>query len=212
MDNWKKNDGFNTDSLTQIISSGKSVCAILMAIMADQQRFKYSDTVASHWPDFAKNEKGEIKIEDVLRHEAGLNRLSVQINPEQVHLQNIKNNEAGKLFEDEILNYPGDRKRTYHSTTRDILTNEIFRRVESEGRTYGEFLRDVINPEHGLDIVLGANDEELKRIINWEMKTDWETFKLLWNGPEKVPIVGSLGDMKFLEQQMSVVKEGSADT
>ena len=183
-----------------------------MGIMADQGRFKYSDTIAQHWPEFANNGKGEIKIEDLLRHEAGLNRLSVQITPEAVHLQNLKNNDAGKLFEEETLSFPGDRKRAYHSTTRDMCTNEIFRRVEPEGRTYGEYLRSVISPEHGIDIVLGANEEELKRIINWEMKGTWETLKLMWNGPEKNPVAGNFTDMKFLGQQMDATKEGSPDT
>ena len=79
-----------------------------------------------------------------------------------------------------------------------MLANEIFRRVEPEGRTFGQYLREVINPEFGLDIVLGANDEELKRIIDWKMITNWDVVKLLWNGPEKVPTVRTFGELKFL--------------
>ena len=54
------------------------------------------------------------------------------------------------LIEEESSNWPKDQKniRMYHDITRDLVSNEIFRRVNPDGLTMGEFLRDVIRPEH----------------------------------------------------------------
>lgn len=43
---------YSADSISNIFSSGKTVAAILMAIMQDQGRLKYHDEVSKHWPEF----------------------------------------------------------------------------------------------------------------------------------------------------------------
>ena len=35
--------------------------------------------------------------------------------------------------------------------TRDMITNEIFRRVQPEGKTFGEYLRENLGPEYGIE-------------------------------------------------------------
>jgi CubicO group peptidase (beta-lactamase class C family) len=40
------------DSVGTIYSSGKSVAAILIAIMVDQGRLNYNDPVSKYWPEF----------------------------------------------------------------------------------------------------------------------------------------------------------------
>ena len=53
-----------------VFSSGKSLEAIVMAMLYDKELFKYEDHVAQHWPEFAQNGKEGIRICDVLRHES----------------------------------------------------------------------------------------------------------------------------------------------
>ena len=48
----------------------------------------------------------KITIADVLRHEAGLPRLSEQITIEDCFPENIKKNSIGKIIENESLNFP----------------------------------------------------------------------------------------------------------
>ena len=43
-----------------------------MAVLYDKGLFKYEDKIAKYWPEFAQNGKEDVKICDVLRHEAGL--------------------------------------------------------------------------------------------------------------------------------------------
>ena len=50
----------------------------------------------------------------MLRHEAGLARLSEQINIEDCYTENIINNTIGKIIENEELNFPEGNFRYYH--------------------------------------------------------------------------------------------------
>ena len=93
--------GYHGDSLTNIYSSGKTVAAVLMAIKRDKQELEYGDKVGNLWPEFAKNGKEDILIEDVLRHDAGLSKFSKQIDFEWTSTKNIKKNVMGKIIEDE---------------------------------------------------------------------------------------------------------------
>ena len=53
MDNEKTKDGFNADSITNVWSSGKTVGAILVAIMVDKGLLKYDAPISEYWPEFA---------------------------------------------------------------------------------------------------------------------------------------------------------------
>ncbi len=58
--------------------------------------------------------------------------------------ESIKANYIGKIVEDEKPVYPPEKagtRRHYHAITRGLILNEIFRRVDPEKRTIGEFLR-----------------------------------------------------------------------
>ena len=56
----------------------------------------------------------------MLRHEAGLARLSEQINIEDCYTENIINNTIGKIIENEELNFPEGNFRYYHYTHREF--------------------------------------------------------------------------------------------
>tara|TARA_B110000285_G_C14629858_1_gene382884 strand:- start:135 stop:308 length:174 start_codon:yes stop_codon:yes gene_type:complete len=45
------------DDKTLIMSSGKSVAAIMLARMVDQGLIDYDDLVSKHWPEYGKNGK-----------------------------------------------------------------------------------------------------------------------------------------------------------
>ncbi len=68
-DNYPDYDG---DSLQTVFSSTKSLSAIAFATLVDRGLVRYDDLVGDHWPEFAAAGKEDIRICDVLRHEAGL--------------------------------------------------------------------------------------------------------------------------------------------
>jgi CubicO group peptidase (beta-lactamase class C family) len=59
----------------------------------------YQDAVSKHWPEFIQFNKSKITIETVMRQEAGLDKLSQQIQIEDTWPENIKNNAIGQILE-----------------------------------------------------------------------------------------------------------------
>lgn len=86
------------------------------------------------------------------------------------------------MIEDDVSFKQLGYERRYHPMSRDWIANEIFRRVEPNGRTMGEVLRE-LRGMYNIDIICGANEEELKECIPWNYLGGWRTFKNLWYGP-----------------------------
>ena len=76
--------------MTAIMSSGKSVGAILMAIMVDQGHLEYDKPVVQYWPEFGQNGKEKITVREVLCHEAGLARFHKKFESSDLYTENIK--------------------------------------------------------------------------------------------------------------------------
>lgn len=157
---------FNADSLVNVFSSGKSLESIAMAYLVSTGRLRYSDKVADHWPAFAANGKGELTIADVMRHEAGLAAFRVSLNPTDLLTENIKRNRVGKVIEAHTPRFRkgAQNQREYHAVTRGWIANEIFRRVDADGRTIGEFLRDTLVGPLQADVIIGVPENLLGRI------------------------------------------------
>ena len=132
------NDKYNAESLQTVFSSGKSIEAIVMAILYDRGLFKYDDKVIEHWPEFGQHGKEDIKICDILRHESGMADFSSPLDScEDAWSVNIKQNKIGKLIEQETPRFPPEKngvklKREYHALTRGCLVNELVRRLHPE--------------------------------------------------------------------------------
>lgn len=91
--------------------------------------------------------------------------------------------------------YLPECKRMYHGGTRDWITNEIFRRVEPSGRTMGEVLAQDLRNEFKFDILIGANDEDLKLFKTGNHQGMWSMTKMSFKGPEKSYANVKMGDM-----------------
>ncbi len=65
-------DGYDSDTLQIVYSSGKAIAATVIAMAVDRGLLAYDDPVAKHWPEFAAKGKEWITVADVLRHDAGL--------------------------------------------------------------------------------------------------------------------------------------------
>ena len=180
-----------------------------MAIMVDQKRIKYDDLICKHWPEFAQNEKDKLKIEDVMRHESGLHKLHKIIHPSQMFTRNIKLNQIGEIIETDTQVYAEGFKRCYHTHTRDLITNEIFRRVSENGRTMGEYIRVVLNPGFELNLVCGATEEELNtaKITDYKCQGNWRILKSLWKGPANAPVGLSFKNSYQFYKRLNAIKK-----
>ena len=128
----------NNKIFSQIVfSSGKSLEAIVMAMLHDKGLFKYEDHVAQHWPEFAQNGKEGIRICDILRHESGMPYFTKSIPSfENAWKESIKQNKIGEFIEQQPAIFPevdGIKfKREYHALSRGLMVNELVRRLHPE--------------------------------------------------------------------------------
>jgi CubicO group peptidase (beta-lactamase class C family) len=152
---------YDADTKSIICSNGKVMSAVVLGTLVEQGLISYEDKVAQHWPEFAQHGKGDITISDVLRHDAKLHCLKSEISLDWGLPENIKKNMIGEVIEQtKPCTYPYGLNRSYHAVSKDWITNEIFRRVEPQGRTMGEYYRDEIKDHIGADICFIMTEEE----------------------------------------------------
>ena len=83
-------EDFGPDSLINVFSSGKSLEAITMAMLADKGLIDYDAKISDYWPEYAQNGKDQT-IADLMRHEAGLAALDTTIDPNDLHPDRARN-------------------------------------------------------------------------------------------------------------------------
>ncbi|VDM80537.1 unnamed protein product [Strongylus vulgaris] len=60
------------DTMSVLFSTTKSLSAIILATVMDQEGVSYNQKISEFWPEFAQNGKENITILDVVLHQAGL--------------------------------------------------------------------------------------------------------------------------------------------
>ena len=157
---------FSPDSLVNVFSSGKSLEAILLAMLVDRGLLDYDATIAHYWPEFGAKGKQHTTIANLMRHEAGLAAFDTTLEPNDLHTGQLRANAVGAVIERQTQKFRTgtDNQREYHAITRGWIANEVFRRVEPTGRTMGEFLREEISTPLNIDVFIGLHDLEIPRI------------------------------------------------
>ena len=164
-------EAFSADSLVNVFSSGKSLEAITLAMLADRGRLDFDARIADYWPEYAANDKHETTVADLMRHEAGLAAFDTTINAQDLHPDRIQDNALGEIIAEHAPRYrPGEgNQREYHAITRGWIAGEVARRVDPAGRTMGQFLRDEVSNVLDADVHIGLQDDELDRISGVQM-------------------------------------------
>lgn len=155
---------FSSDSLVNAFSSGKSLESIAIGFLVSRGALDYQAKVTEYWSEFGEQGKGETTIADLLRHEGGMASFDQPLHSSDLLTENLKKNRVGKLIEAHDQKFrPSGKRREYHSMTRGWVLNEIFRRVDAQNRTIGEYLRQELSEPLGVDVVIGLEESELER-------------------------------------------------
>ena len=142
-----------------------------MAMAKDRGLLDYADKIAKHWPKFGQEGKEDITIADLMRHECGLPVLVPPPSANDIQTDSIKNNVLGELIENHKLNWPVEGRRQYHAISRGWIANEIFRRVDPQKRTMGEFLDQEIAKKLGVDVFIGCTKKNYFPVKDIPMST-----------------------------------------
>lgn len=150
-----------SDTLFPIFSISKAVSAIALHIQAERGLIRYEDSVARYWPEFARNGKERISVQQVITHQSGIPHLPPGVTPERIldwdwMVRGIE--DLSPAFE------PGTRN-AYQSLIHGWLEGELVERTDKRHRTYGEFVREEIcNPLGIDDLWIGLPSSEFYRV------------------------------------------------
>lgn len=151
------------DALACVYSSGKAVCAFLIARAVSAGRLDYDAPVARYWPEFAANGKAAVTVAEALSHQAGLCGFADEMDPaDWLDWELI----AGRLAAMAPL-WPLPSAEGgvsgYHPQTAGFIAGELVHRVE--GRSIGCILREDYFEARGLDVHCGIGSEVAARAV-----------------------------------------------
>lgn len=155
---------WDADTMTTVFSTTKGVSAIALAVAASRGWLDYDERVATYWPEFAQEGKGDITVRQLLAHQAGL--AAVDTTFDATTLADLDFVARGLAAQRPAWR-PGEH-HGYHAMTIGFYESELLRRVDPKRRSLGVFLREEITAPHGLDFHIGLpstiGEERLARL------------------------------------------------
>ncbi len=133
------------DTLYNFFSGSKSITAMLIHLLHEQERLHVDEPVATFIPEFAKKRKHNITIRDVLTHRAGIPATP----SEAIDLDLLERpDEIVASFCDLEPTYRPGTVQAYHAVTGGFILGEVIRRVT--GENIREFLTQTIREPLGM--------------------------------------------------------------
>ncbi|MFV1363428.1 serine hydrolase domain-containing protein [Mycolicibacterium elephantis] len=124
------------DTGAMVFSATKGVTATVIHRLADRGLLDYDEPVATYWPAFAANNKGDITVRDVLRHRAGLSHLPGGLTRDELLDHEVMEAKMAAAAPDYLRGRPA-----YHALTYGWLLSGLARSVTGHG------MRELIREE-----------------------------------------------------------------
>lgn len=140
------------DTIVNVFSSTKTMAALCALILADREQLDLNATVASYWPEFARNGKQHVLVRHVLGHTSGLSGFEGGLEPEQLYDWDY----SCAHLAAQAPWWPPGTASGYHALTHGHLIGELVRRVD--GRSLGTFFRDEVAIPMNADFHIGFDD------------------------------------------------------
>ena len=143
------------DTMVTVFSTTKGMAATAMAVAHSRALFDLDATVASYWPEFAQQGKGEILVRQLLGHEAGLAVIDVPLD-----LAVLADPDAlGAILAAQTPSWPPGSAHGYHAHSLGWYESQLLRRVDPQGRTIGRFFADEVAAPLGVEFHIGLPDD-----------------------------------------------------
>jgi CubicO group peptidase (beta-lactamase class C family) len=156
--NRAKTRPWERDTLVNVWSTTKGLCAMCAHRLADQGKLDFDAPVAKYWPEFAQAGKGSIPVSYLLNHKSGMAAIRTPLKHDELFSWEKVTTE---LARQEPWWDPGTR-HGYHAITFGWLVGEVVRRVS--GKSLGTYFRDDIAKPLGADAHIGVGPEFDARI------------------------------------------------
>ncbi len=137
------------DSLQLIFSATKAATVACLLRLVERGEIDLDAAVASYWPEFAAEGKGEIPVRWLLCHRAGIPVIDASLSLEEVYAWDP----VIKALEKQVPVWEPGTAHGYHARTFGWLVGELVRRVS--GRSIGRFFAEEIAEPLGLSFFIG---------------------------------------------------------
>jgi len=143
------------DTIVLFWSATKGLGSACLLHVLQERSIGLERRVAEFWPEFAQAGKGRITLAQLLSHQAGLAAFD---EPAEVtdHIAVVR------ALERQTPLWPPGTEHGYHARTFGFLLDELVRRID--GRTLGDYWREIFAGPLGLDIWIGLPPEENARV------------------------------------------------
>ncbi|MEV4138320.1 serine hydrolase domain-containing protein [Dactylosporangium sp. NPDC049742] len=145
---------WRSDTLVTVFSSTKGVSGLAIAVAHSRGWIDYDATVATYWPEFARNGKETVTVRQLLAHQAGLAAIDRPLTLADLADLDVV---AGALADQRPAWRPGTR-HGYHAISLGWYEGELLRRVDPAGRTLGRFFAEEIAAPLGVEFHVGVPD------------------------------------------------------
>ncbi|HVN54063.1 MAG TPA: serine hydrolase domain-containing protein [Anaerolineaceae bacterium] len=170
----EKNAPWQEDTLALVFSTTKGLSALALALAHSRGWLDYDRRVCEYWPEFAQNGKERVTVRQLLSHQAGL--ITVDYPRLDYAVLHDLDALAAILARQKPAWEPGTRNG-YHAFTLGFYENELFRRVDPEGRSLGRFFQEAIARPLGAEFYIGLPPEiPLDRIAKQYFAPVWTMF------------------------------------
>ncbi len=149
---------YTDDALQLVFSTTKGITAIAVAMCVQRGLLDYDEPVATYWPEFAANGKGEATVAQLLSHQCGL----ITVDRPTTLAEALDWKTITSRLADGTPEWPIGTAHGYHALTYGWLAGELIRRTD--GRTPGQFVAEELAGPLGLDMWIGLPDELEPRV------------------------------------------------
>ncbi|MEU4330002.1 serine hydrolase domain-containing protein [Nonomuraea dietziae] len=142
-------DGVSGDSLHALYSSAKGAAHLVAALLVQDGTLKLEAAVASYWPEFAAEGKGDLTLRDLLAHRAGLIGVEGGFTAAELADDRLL---AARLAGQRPYWRPGSGYG-YHAFVIGALIGEVVRRAT--GQSLQQVYDERVRAPYGLEFYLG---------------------------------------------------------
>jgi CubicO group peptidase (beta-lactamase class C family) len=147
---------YGENTIAMMMSCTKAAVALCAHMLAERGRLDYDAPVARYWPEFAKNDKAQIRVRELLSHTAGLMGFDPDAGIGPQELFDWKRC-VDALSDMRPLWTPG-RASFYHAVTYGFLVGELIRRLS--GQSVGQFFAEEVTARLHIDMWIGLPAEQ----------------------------------------------------
>lgn len=148
------------DTIVNVWSSTKTVLVLAALMLIDRRLIDPDAPIATYWPEFAANGKGDITIRHLLSHNTGVSGWDPPFTLSDL----LDWDTATTRLAAQAPWWPPGTASGYHAISWGHLIGEVLRRVT--GSTFKDFVRDEIAGPLGVDFQIGARPEDDGRIAH----------------------------------------------